>query len=81
MNIKPFQSNIDKTAKCNSKPQPRKSTAINHNLNTFLRNKKTEQAQNGHNNQARAPTAQIAKGTEPNHVQPSFLLPLSLSQS
>jgi len=32
--------NIDKIAKCNSKPQPRKRTAINHNrnFNTFLRN-------------------------------------------
>jgi len=40
VNIKPLHNNVDNVAKCNSKPAPRKNTAINHNrnFNTFLRN-------------------------------------------
>jgi len=52
LNIKPFQNNIDKTAKCKTRPQPRKRTAINHKrkCNTFLSINQTSKPKKGNTN-------------------------------
>ena len=57
MDIKPFHINIDKIAKRNSKPAPRKSTAINHNrkCKTFLSTRKANKPKIGNTNRNNKP--------------------------